>query len=459
MFHVKHCLDDTIAAIATPLGVGGVGVVRISGDQSIRILEEIIQDFPKKIEPRKIYHSWIFKNKTPIDEVIYYYMKAPSSYTGEDVVEINCHGGLQILQTILEMIIKAGARQAEKGEFTKRAFINEKMDLAQAESVTELVCAPTQKGAGYALQQLQGGLSKITDKIRKNLMSSLAKIEANIDFPDDVEELNYRQLIKSFKQEIKQIKKLISTEKAGKIYRDGLATVIIGKPNVGKSSLLNALIGEERAIVTHLPGTTRDSIEEMFSLKGIPLRVVDTAGIRKPSDRAEEAGIGRTEKQAESADLIIMVIDSSQRLDKWDRMVLSKGKGKQGVVVLNKSDLKTKISERELKSMVNGFKIYKTTAITGQGVHELIDGVYSHIKGLNNIGSDTSIAINARHKGCLARAKDALEKAVQSCQSKAPADCVTIDLKESVIALGEVSGELVSEEVINDIFSRFCVGK
>jgi len=456
---VKHSLDDTIAAIATPLGAGGVGIIRISGDQAVRISGKTISNFPKKIKPQRVYHGWISDKGKKIDEILYYYMKAPSSYTGEDVVEINCHGGVAIVQSILQLIIGVGARVAEKGEFTKRAFLNKKLDLSQAESVADLVSAPTGKSAGYALQQLEGKLSKIVIRTRKKLLDVLAKIEASIDFPDDIPSTNHAKLRQDFKKCIDEVDELLKTSLKGKVYREGLATVIIGKPNVGKSSLLNALLGEERAIVTEVPGTTRDAIEEMFSVNGLPLRIIDTAGIRHPKDKVEELGVGRTEKEIAAADFIIMVVDASKKLNQEDKAVVLKGKGKQGVVVFNKVDLGLGTSEKELKKITNGFKVFKTSALKGQGIEALVGGIFEALRGLNETEGKTAVAINSRHRECLLRAREGLGHAIKSCRAKAPVDCIAIDLKEAIVVLGEISGEQVSEEVINAIFSRFCVGK
>lgn len=456
---MKHSLEDTIAAIATPLGVGGVGVIRISGAQSIRILEKIITDFPQEVKPQRVYHGWVASNGKPIDEVLYYCMKAPHSYTGEDVAEINCHGGIAILQSILQLIVGVGARVAEKGEFTKRAFLNKKIDLAQAESVLDLISAPTDKSAGYALNQLEGKLSKIALNIRKKLIDLLAKIEAALDFPDDIQGLPSEQLGRELMDHNNEIDNLLSTSLKGKIYREGLATVIIGKPNVGKSSLLNAMLGEERAIVTDLPGTTRDTIEEMLNINGIPLRIIDTAGIRHPKDKAEEFGVERTEKEIEAADFLIMVMDGSRELEDLDKMVVLKGKGKKGVVVINKADLGRTLKEQDLRKLTNGFKIFETSAVKGQGVKGLIEGIFESLRAFDSLGGKTAVAINSRHRECLLRSREGLLRAAESCRINAPLDCVTIDLKEAIIALGEISGELVSEEVLNAIFEQFCVGK
>jgi len=455
MFHVKHSLSDTITAIASPLGVGGVGVVRISGDQSIRIAEELIKDFPKKIEPRKVYLRWIFQNKKPIDEIVFYYMKAPKSFTGEDVVEIFCHSGLAVLESIVGLIIKKGARQAEPGEFTKRAFLNKKIDLTKAEAIVDLVSAQTEKSAGFAVNQLQGRLSKFADIMRKILLEELTKIEAYIDFEDELKPTKKIIDAKKINKIKKEILRLVETEKQGKIFRQGLATVIIGKPNVGKSSLLNQLLGEERAIVTSLPGTTRDSIEEVVNLKGIPLKIIDTAGIRHPKDKAEKFGVERTVNEVATADLALMVFDNSRPLDDWDRMVIDKASPKLGLAIINKVDLKAKLDRKKLKQLLKGRPICFVSAKTGQAMEALKTTLYGLISKSARLAGNSPIVVNERHRGCLLRAMEALDRMPAS----ASVECLALDLKDAIISLGEITGEQVSEEVINGIFSRFCIGK
>jgi len=320
--------------------------------------------------------------------------------------------------------------------------------------VLDLIAAPTEKSARFALGQLEGRLSKIALDMRKKLLGLLAEVEAAIDFPEDVPELNYKELHKKIGEQVEKIEGLLKTAMIGKVFKEGLATTIIGKPNVGKSSLLNSLLGEERAIVTDVPGTTRDTIEEVLDVHGVPLRIIDTAGIRHPKDRVEEFGIVRTEREIADADFIVMVVDASQGLDEMDKVVILRGKGKKGVVVLNKIDLGRKITDKELKGLTNGFKVYETSALTGQGINELIDGIHQGVQGFCGGEGESAIAINSRHRECLTRAKEGLERAIEGQD-----DCIAIDLKEAVMALGEISGELVSEEVINAIFEKFCVGK
>lgn len=462
MFHVKHSLDATIAAIATPLGIGGVGVVRISGDQAQAIFSQLfIPTNGDKIESHRMIHGWLVdpKNKEKIDQVLACLMKAPKSYTGEDVLELYCHGGIAILQRVLEASIAAGARLARRGEFTKRAYLNGKMDLSQAESVLDLINAQTAEGAGLSVRQLEGKLSRLVSDIRKKLVILQAELEADIDFPEEVPELDYKAIRGELQAQAEAIDGLLRQAEYGRIFRQGLAGVIVGKPNVGKSCLLNALLGEQRAIVTEQPGTTRDTIEETVNLKGIPLRIIDTAGIRHPKDKAEEFGVERAEKELEASDVAMVVLDASTELDELDKAVLAKAQGRPCVVILNKIDLGVKVTEEELREIINNAAVYKISALYGQGLEELKQGMFDLVLAGKGLPGKDSVAINARHKECLARAAENLGKALESCGKSMPADFITIDLKATIVALGEVSGELVSDEVVNTIFEQFCVGK
>jgi tRNA modification GTPase len=383
--------DDTIAAIATPVGVGGVGIVRVSGSSAKAILSNLfVSSNGTDIESHRMLHGWLLdpECKARVDQGLACFMQAPKSYTGEDVVEFYCHGGITVVQRVLHLAVRAGARLAQGGEFTKRAFLNGKIDLTQAEAVLELVKARTEEGAGFAVRQLEGRLSKVVSVIRESLIAMLAELEGLIDFPDDLPEIDYKTLLKRVKQHIEEIEGLIESADSSRMYREGLATVIVGKPNVGKSSLLNALLDEDRAIVTDIPGTTRDSIEETINANGLPLRVIDTAGIRHPRDRAEEFGVERTERELESADFVVIVLDGSGSLDSLDEMVISKARGKRGVVVLNKADLGVQVNMKELESRAGGLKQHKTSALYGEGINELkkglLDCIQRHYNGIRN---------------------------------------------------------------------------
>lgn len=460
---MKPSLDDTIAAIATPQGIGGVGIVRISGSQARVILSLLLSPNNGKVEDHKMSHGWLVDplDKAGVDEVMACFMASPRSYTGEDVAEIYCHGGRAILQNVLNLVLGNGARLAEKGEFTKRAFINGRIDLSQAEAVADLVSAPTGQGAGLALNQLKGKLSQVVRELKAKLLDVLASLEAVLDFPDDVPEIDCNNVESRLAGCVEEVEKLIEGFKVGRIYREGLSTVIVGKPNVGKSSLLNALLGEERAIVTEVPGTTRDTIVEMMDVRGLPLRIVDTAGIRQPRNKVEEFGVERTAKEIDAADFVLVVLDASEKLNRRDREIVLKGKGKAGVLVMNKIDKGVKIADADVRKLSNGFRVFKTSALYGKGIRELIDGIYGlvHSKAAANLTGNDAVAINARHRECLGRAKAALRKSIEGCHKRLPADFITIDLKDAVVALGEISGELVSDEVLDEIFDRFCVGK
>jgi tRNA modification GTPase len=459
---MKQAAEDTIAAIATPLGEGGVGIIRISGNKAKKIFKKLFAPSNgSKAESHKMVHGWIRqpRSKEKIDQALACYMQAPKTFTGEDVVEFYCHGGVALLQKTLKLALDADARLAQRGEFTKRAFLNRKLDLTQAEGVLDLVKAQTESGAGYAVKQLEGRLSKAVDSIRVGLLRILAELEASIDFSDDLPEPNARRISAEIGKAVKEISGLLKTAEASRIYRQGLSVVIAGKPNVGKSSLLNAILGDNRAIVTEIPGTTRDTIEEAVNLKGFPVKLVDTAGIRKPKDKAEEFGVKMAKNEIDSSDFVLVVLDSSDRIDGLDRQALEMARGQKPLIALNKSDLKPRISPKAIKSFANGLPVYKTSATKGTGIAQLMSGIASHA-GLDRYSAGkSSILVNARHRECLERAKKALNKALESCGKGMPADFITIDLKAAILALGEVTGEVVSEEVINMIFDQFCVGK
>ncbi|KPJ69702.1 hypothetical protein AMJ44_02840 [candidate division WOR-1 bacterium DG_54_3] len=462
MFHVKHPQEETIAAIATPLGIGGVGVIRVSGAEAEPVLRRLfVSSNGAEMESHRMLHGWLIEPKTreKIDEVMACFMQSPKSYTGENVVEFYCHGGMAIIQKILSLVLESGARLAKKGEFTKRAFLNRKIDLAQAEGVLDLVSARTAEGAGFAIAQLEGKFSRIVSGLRDRLVMMLAELEAMIDFPEDLTELDYNGFIGGIDGFVEEIDRLLDSAVSGRVYRAGLPTVIIGKPNVGKSSLLNALLEEERAIVTDMPGTTRDAIEETISLHGLPLRIIDTAGIRHPKDRVEEFGVERTERELSEADLALVVLDVSNGLEELDKLVLKMARGKHIVIVLNKIDLGIIVNLEELRGLTSGAPIFRTSALKGEGIGCLKQGIFEYI--LSNVLNPVkdAIAINSRHRECLLAARKSLLLASESLGKNLPADLIAIDVKGAIVALGEVTGELVSEEVINAVFERFCVGK
>ncbi|MFH1361757.1 MAG: tRNA uridine-5-carboxymethylaminomethyl(34) synthesis GTPase MnmE [bacterium] len=454
---MKQFADDTITAIATPIGIGGVGIVRISGDGAKPLLEKIYKpSCEQEIKSHQMLHGLLVDpdNGKHIDEAMACYMQSPKSFTGEDVAEIYCHGGQAVLQQVLALVLAQGARLAQRGEFTKRAFLNKKLDLSQSEAVLALIQAPTAKGAGFALQQLEGRLSKTVNNLRLRLVNLQAELEGALDFSDDLPPLDYSRFQLGINAIISEVSQLLASASSGKIYREGLSTAIIGKPNVGKSSLLNAFLKEERAIVTDVPGTTRDAIEELININGLPLRIIDTAGLRQTKDRLEGSGIERTEKELAAADFVLIVLDRSQEIDALDKMVLDKARGKPGVVVLNKSDLPKRLNDKGL-----GKIFFDVSALTGAGVHELSLGIFNEVQ--KNLGqeSSSSVIINSRHKECLSRAQGSLVKSAETVSKKLSPEFIAVDLKESIVALGEVTGEIVSDEIINTIFDQFCIGK
>ncbi|NQT29885.1 MAG: tRNA uridine-5-carboxymethylaminomethyl(34) synthesis GTPase MnmE, partial [Candidatus Saganbacteria bacterium] len=379
---MRDSQDDTIAAIATPLGVGGVGVIRVSGEGAKAVLTKLfISSNGTTIESHRMLFGWLKnpQDNTKIDQVLACYMQAPKSYTGEDVVEFYCHGGVAILKAALSQIIQSGARLAVKGEFTKRAFLNGKIDLSQAEAVLDLVGAQTQASAGLAVAQLEGRLSKTVGGLRDKLVALCAGLEVAIDFPEDAPEVNYDGLIAQLAAIRQEIKQLIEASQWGKVFREGVATLIVGKPNVGKSSLLNALLEEERAIVTEVAGTTRDTIEELLDIEGLPLRIMDTAGIRTPRDKVEELGVGRAKKEIGEAQFVIIVLDVSQKLSDEDTETLGLCKNKPGVVALNKIDLPQMLDAGKLGGAGEDKAIYKISALRGDGLAELKKGILSAV--------------------------------------------------------------------------------
>jgi tRNA modification GTPase len=454
-------LTDTIAAIATPIGgEGGIGVVRISGPDSLRIIKAIFKHSDQEpLKSHKLHYGWIIENSKPVDEVFVSYMANPRSYTGEDVIEVSCHGGGVVLKSVLELAIKAGARLAGRGEFTKRAFLNGKLDLAQAEAVIELIRAKTKEGGLLAASQLKGSLSSKIREARDPLVLLLAEIEASIDFPDEISDIDTKKAKKTLDGALDSVNKLIDTAHMGKIFREGISIAIIGKPNVGKSSLLNALVREERAIVTDEPGTTRDIIEETINIKGIPAKVLDTAGIRHSDSKTEKLGIDRAIKAIDQADFVLLIIDISQPLTSEDIDLLARTTDSRRIVVLNKSDLAHKLKSKDITSKAGCVQSVEVSALKGDGVGELEKAIFDSVISNKVVAENADVMVNLRQKEALIRAGECIKRAIQSAEKRMQADFVSIDLKGAIAALGEVTGEVVSDEVIDRIFEEFCVGK
>ncbi|KYH28037.1 MULTISPECIES: tRNA uridine-5-carboxymethylaminomethyl(34) synthesis GTPase MnmE [Clostridium] len=455
---------DTIAAIATNLGESGISIIRVSGDKALKIVSSIFKGKnDKKLDDIKTYtmrYGFIIDKDTgeTLDEVIVSYMKGPRSFTAEDTVEINCHGGVVVTKRILEEVIKAGARIAEPGEFTKRAFLNGRIDLSQAEAVIDIIRAKTELSAKSALEQSNGKISREIKELRHGLLEIIASIEATVDYPeDDLEEVTSEKAKAQVEDILKSVEALLNSADEGKILREGLNTVIVGKPNVGKSSLLNALLMESRAIVTEVPGTTRDIIEEYISIDGIPIKIVDTAGIRETEDVVERIGVEKSREKIESADLVVLVLDASRKIDEEDKEVIEFIKDKKYIVLLNKTDLELQIDKDSIKDL-NSDYIIEISAKTGEG----LDKFKQVIKELFFRGEVTAKEVmitNARHKEALIRTRESLISAIGALDNTFAIDLASIDLRNAWRSLGEINGDTVEEDIIDTIFSKFCLGK
>lgn len=457
--------EDTISAISTPLGEGGIGIIRISGQDAFKIAKNIF--IAKKrnlgeIENRKLYLGNILdpdKNEI-VDEVLVAFFKAPYTYTREDMVEINCHGGLTAQKKILELTIKYGARVAEPGEFTKRAFLNGRLDLSQAEAVIDIIRAKTDRALVIANRQLAGGLSKRVKTIREELVETIAHIEANLDFPEeDIPEAELEDIRSQILKSKNKVFDLLEHAAAGKILREGVSTLILGRPNVGKSSLLNALLKEERAIVTDVPGTTRDTIEEFVNIKGIPIKIIDTAGIRETEDKIEKIGVDRAMKYLQEAELVLLMIDASQFLTEDDKKIIKLIDNKLTVTVINKIDLPEKVNESDIRELIPHSKIVKISALTEAGIDELKTVIYEVIT--ENVGGldESSIILDERQKQILNQAYKSLQNSLEAFEIGLPIDLIQIDIRDAWEILGQITGDTVSDDIINTIFEKFCIGK
>lgn len=456
-------MEDTIAAIATPPGEGGIGIIRISGENAQNVLTKIfVPANPSSIENRKMSYGTIVDPSSGqvIDEVLSVYMKGPKTYTVEDVVEINCHGGMVPLRRTLELVLKYGARMAEPGEFTKRAFLNGRLDLSQAEAVIDVIKAKTDKTFDVAMNQLEGNFSKKIKEIRKKLVDILVNITVNIDYPDeDIEEITYDTLEKDLISVNDDIRKLLTSADTGRIIQEGLNVAIIGKPNVGKSSLMNSLLNEARAIVTEIPGTTRDTIEEHLSIKGIPVRLTDTAGIRETDDMIEKIGIEKSKESFNQADLVIFIIDSSRELGQEDREIVEFIDQKKAIVVLNKVDLEPVVSRKEIEKMLPEASLIETSMERQQGIDLLEEKIVEMVYGGKVSQSNRIMVTNVRHKNILETAERAICDAIEMTKKKEALEFIEIDVNSSYENLGEIIGETVQDDIINEVFARFCLGK
>ena len=458
--------NDTIAAISTAVGEGGIGIIRVSGKEAYPLVDNIFRstavDKLSDCASHTINYGYIVDPVTgeKIDQVLVSVMRAPKTFTGEDIVEINCHGGIVPLQKVLQLTLLAGARLAEPGEFSKRAFLNGKIDLAQAESIIDLIRAKTDLVLKVAMGQLKGDLSEKVNKIRAELLELLAYIEADIDFPEeDVDTLTFTEIAEKSQVIYKDVISLIKSSETGKILKEGLKTVIVGKPNVGKSSLLNALLREKRAIVTEIPGTTRDVIEELLNLGGMPLKIVDTAGIRETEDLVEKIGVEKSKELFNQADLILFLIDAQLGFTKEDEKIATMIKDQKIIVIVNKMDLVSDLKRLELPSYLDAKKVLKLSVAKLEGIEQLEEAIKEmFFEGQVQI-SDHNLVINVRHKDILNKVEIHLKGAIKSLEMGMPADCLTIDLKGAWELLGEITGDTVGEDIIHKIFSQFCIGK
>ena len=459
---------ETIAAISTAIGNGGIGIIRMSGKESFKILEKIFKNSKgKKLDLNKIkgytiQYGTIVDSKTneKIDEVLVSFFKNPKSYTREDMCEINSHGGMIIEKQILEQCLKNGAILAEPGEFTKRAFLNGRIDLSQAESIMDLINSKTEKESKASINQLQGDLSNKINEIRHDLLDIMADIEASIDYPEyDIEEVTNSKALGILDNTKNKLESLKDTFRSGKILKEGIKTAIIGRPNAGKSSLLNKILKEERAIVSEIEGTTRDTIEEFITIKGIPLKIIDTAGIRKTSDKIEEIGVKKALDIAKDAELVLVILDNSKDLTEEDREILKLAESKNSIILLNKVDLKENNLENseELKKLNK--RIIKISAKNGNGIEELYNEI-ENLFQIKNLETDGEIIItNIRHKNQIEYAINNINEAINAVKNNLPIDIISISIKQTLEDLGKITGENVSEDIINEIFSKFCLGK
>lgn len=457
---LKINLSDTIAAVSTPIGSGGIGIVRISGSEAVDIANGLfVPHKGKSLAERKShsinYGRLVYKGQV-CDEVLVSLMRAPNTFTREDVVEINCHGGIRAVTAVLEAVLKSGARLAEPGEFTKRAFLNGRLDLTQAEAVIDIINAKTDKSREAALKRLDGRLCRKIRSLREDILTMIAHIEAAIDYPEhDDETMTYSMIEEGVRSVTMQVQNLINGADIGRIYNEGIRTVILGKPNVGKSSLLNAVIDEERAIVTDIPGTTRDVLEELINIGGIPLKLVDTAGIRDTDNAIEKIGVEKSRKLAAEADLVLLMLDGSRVLSDDDRELIALSEDKKRIVLVNKTDLHQNITAEELKGLDPVFLSVKAD----KGLDELYDRIKSMFFSGDIAENEEALISNERNKNSLYKAKLHLDNVLETVNNRMPEDFISMDLTQAYEALGEITGESLEEDIIDKIFSEFCLGK
>ena len=456
--------DRTIAAISTPMGEGAIAIVRLSGDEAIEIADRIFKSKKslKEVDSHTIHYGHLIDPKTNevVEEVMVSVMKAPRTFTREDVVEINCHGGIVSVNRVLELVLTNGARLAEPGEFTKRAFLNGRIDLSQAEAIIDLIRSKTEKAMTVALQHMEGRLSKLIRSLRQTLIETIAHVEVNIDYPEyDAEEMTQRLLLNKITEVRQEIEKLIATSKQGKILREGVKTAIIGRPNVGKSSLLNTLIQENKAIVTNIPGTTRDILEEYVNIRGVPLHLIDTAGIRETDDIVERIGVERSRQILEEADLVLLVLNYAEPLSKEDEELIQAAKEHETIIIMNKIDLPQKIDVDKVKQLAKDAPIISVSLRKEEGIDQLEETIAKLYFTSGIETSDMTYVTNSRHVALLHEAKEAIDEAIAALEDDLPIDIAQIDIRRAWEKLGEIIGDTVSESLIDQLFSQFCLGK
>lgn len=454
--------NDTIAAISTSLGLSGIGIVRLSGKKALNIADKIFKsankEKPSKFKTYSLHCGKIYQEKDLVEEALLVVMRAPKSYTKEDVVEFHCHGSVVSLRKVLDLALKNGARLAEPGEFTKRAYINGRIDLMQAEAVLDIINSKTEKSLSLGLKQLSGHLSRRINEIRSSLIEVVAQMEARIDFPEDVAlELNIKSLFKQINLIKNQINEFLDNASYGKVLRDGIKTVICGRPNVGKSSLLNLLLRQEKAIVTHVAGTTRDAVEDIINIRGIPIRIFDTAGILEPRDVVEDLAVKRTHSLIEEADLVLVVFDGSRKLSSKDKALINKLKTKIKIGIINKADLKQKINTKALKGSCS--RLVKLSATKGSGLLALEKAIESIVLKGKVVTANENIFTNTRHITLLRECLGFLDNSTIALDAKVATEMIAQGIKEALKCLDSITGEVAVEDVLDKIFSEFCIGK
>ncbi|MGR9048036.1 tRNA uridine-5-carboxymethylaminomethyl(34) synthesis GTPase MnmE [Halobacillus faecis] len=455
---------DTITAISTPMGEGAIAIVRLSGPESVAIAASLFKGKDlNEVDSHTMHYGKIIDPESGemAEEVMVSVMRAPKTFTREDIVEINCHGGLVSVNRLLEIVLASGARLAEPGEFTKRAFLNGRIDLSQAEAVMDLIRAKTDRAMDVALKQMDGRLSNLIQDLRQKLLETLAHVEVNIDYPeyDDVEEMSHEMMEEKTKEVHEEVTRILETARQGKILREGLGTAIIGRPNVGKSSLMNALVHENKAIVTEVPGTTRDVIEEYVNVRGVPLRLVDTAGIRETEDIVEKIGVERSRQVLKEADLILFVLNYGDELSEEDEKLFEAIRDMNIIVIVNKTDLEPRLDLDQVKEMAAGHPVITTSLIREEGIDQLEQAIGDTFFEGDLDAGDMTYVSNVRHVQLLKQAKQALEDAQNGMEMGVPLDVVQIDVTRTWEILGEIIGDAVHESLIDQLFSQFCLGK